>query len=154
MRLAQLEQGFDGPLLDLAHAFAAGHGGDAAAGAPQLPPLVRPDGIKGQAGPLAEIELEHVVAVGDRQIQPAGENLRRLAGALQRARTERSDLFSGEPVGDRCDFGAAPRRQADTGGAPGEHTTPQHMLAMPQQMKDGHQARPSFQQCFDADMTM
>src|SRR5271169_4781311 len=45
--LAQLEQGFDRAFLNLPHALAAGHAGDAAAGAPQSPALVRPDGVKG-----------------------------------------------------------------------------------------------------------
>src|SRR5207342_1948157 len=63
VRLAQLEQGPDRAFLNLAHALAAGHAGDAAAGAPQSPPLVRPYRIKGQAGPLAEIELQHVFAI-------------------------------------------------------------------------------------------
>src|SRR5580693_1230497 len=150
VRLAQLEQGPDGALLDLAHALAARDAGDAAAGAPQSPALVRPDGIKGQAGPLAEIELQYILAVLDRQIEPLGEDLCRLAGALQRARTERGDLFFGEAVGDRSDLGAAPRRQTDTRRAPCEHAISKHVIAVPQQMKDGHRAQipPSWGRAF------
>jgi len=39
------------------------------------------------------------------------------------------------------DFGAAARRQTDPRRAPGEDSTLQHMLPVPQQMKDGHRSQ-------------
>ena len=47
----------------------------------------------------------------------------------------------GEPVGNRSDLGTTERRHADARGAPGEHAAPQHMLAMPQQMKNRHRRK-------------
>src|SRR5215831_3709519 len=66
VRLMQFAQCLDRSFLDLPHALAAGHGGDAAAGAPQPPPLVGSHRVKTQPSPLAEIELEDVVTVFDR----------------------------------------------------------------------------------------
>ena len=78
----QIEQRADGPVLDLAHAFAPGYGGNAAAGSPQFPALVRPDLVEGQPGPLAEIQLDHVFAIAHRQIESGREDLGRFSGAL------------------------------------------------------------------------
>ena len=134
----QIEQGADGPVLDLAHAFASGHGSNAAAGSPQFPALVRADLVEGQPGPLAEIQLHHVFAIADRQSEPGGQDLGRLLGALQRARIERRDGVAGETLGDRGDLAAAPLGQSDPGRAPSKHPTGQDVLAVPHQMKHRH----------------
>src|SRR6516225_3422749 len=80
----------------LTHALTARHGGDAAAIAPHLPALVRPDRIKGQTGPFAEIELEQILAILDRHGEPVRKDLGGLVRALQRARIDRIDHFPGE----------------------------------------------------------
>src|SRR5262249_7739924 len=127
-------------LLCRAHALAARHRGDAAARAPQPPALVGPDRVKSQAGPFAEIEFDEIVAIFDGQIEPRRQDLGRLTGALQWARVERIDFLVGEAIGDRGDLEPAAGGKADTGCPPGEHTTAQHMLAVPQQMKYRHWA--------------
>ena len=130
--LVELDQRRDDPLLHRAHALAAGDRRQAALGAPGLPARVGADRVEGRAGPFAEIEFEKVVAELDRQAEPGGNNLRALAGALQRAGIDRGDLVAGEPLGLRGDLGAAAVGHADPGHAPGEHPAEQPVLAMPQ----------------------
>src|SRR5215469_8039955 len=106
MEPMQIEQSVDDPILNLAPALAAGNGCNAAAVAPHLPPLILADLIGGQSSPLAKIELDHVLAILDRQSEPVGEDLGSLARALQWARVERIDLFLGKTARHRGDFGA------------------------------------------------
>ncbi len=141
MHLLQIEQGVDDAVLDLAPTLASRNGGDAAVAVPHLPALVFADRIGGQSGPFAEIELDHVFAVVDRQSEPLGKDLRGLARALQRARIDRLDFLGGEPRSDRGDLAAAFRRKPDTWQAsidPPER----RRFAMPQQMKDCHVPTP------------
>src|SRR5260370_1140789 len=100
------------PALPLTHALAAGDPREAALGSPGLPPRVGADRIKGRAGPFAEIELDQIVVKCDSQPKPGGDDLRALAGALQRARIERGDFFAGETLGHRRDFVAAALSEA------------------------------------------
>src|SRR6516225_9419207 len=96
----------DHAVLDLPPALATGDGGDAAAAAPNLPALVLADLVGRQSGPLAKIELDHILAVLHRQRQPLGEDLGGFAGPLQWARIDRNDVISGQASGHRGDFGA------------------------------------------------
>ena len=101
-----------------------------------------PDLVEGRPGPFAEIELEHILAIKDRQFEPGRQDLSHFPGSLQRAGIECRDPPAGQPLRDRGDFGAALIGKANPGRAPGEHPAGQNMLPMPQKMKDRHRDEP------------
>ena len=70
MEPLQIEQRVDDPILDLSPALASGNGCDAAAVAPHLPTLILANLVGRQSGPLAEIELDHLLAILHRQGEP------------------------------------------------------------------------------------
>jgi len=98
-----------------------------------------------EARPLAEIDLDHILAVTHGQPEPVGEDFRGFLRALQRAGIERLDLVSGETRSDRRDLGAASRRKPDSGQPP---VDPAEYIrfAVAQKMKDRHAAAPGY--CF------
>jgi monoamine oxidase len=104
---AQVEEGVDRALLNPAPAFPARYRGDAAAALPWHPAFVGPDLVKGQTGPFAEINLDHVFSDNDRPLQPPGDNFSGFPRAVERACIDRVDLFAGEALGDCGGLGAA-----------------------------------------------
>src|SRR6516162_39869 len=131
----------DHPILHLPPALATRNGGDATAAAPRLPALVLADLIRRKPSPLAEIELDHVLAVLDRQGQAVGENLGGLLRALQWARIDRVDPFFRQAPGYHGDFGPPPCGKPDSGQTPVD-AAEDRWLAVPQQMKDRHVVMP------------
>jgi hypothetical protein len=70
-----------------------------------------------EARPLAEIDLDHVVATAHLQPEPLGEDRSGFLRALHRARIERFDLFPGETCGGTAAISARPLAESPTPGS-------------------------------------
>src|SRR5262249_19853055 len=114
----QIKEGVDHAVLHLSPALATGYGRDAATAAPHLPAHVLADLISGQTRPVAEIELDHVVAILHRQGEPLRNDRRGLARALKWACINRIDFLRGQTFRDGSDFAAAFGREPDSGQTP------------------------------------
>ena len=94
--------------------------------------------VEGEPGPFAKIEFVEIVAGLDRQREALADDGGGFLRALQGAGVNRVDAGGGETLGRSFGLAAAALGERDAGGAPGDELALQRMLAVAEQMEDGH----------------